>query len=227
MSRNGLATTLVLLLTSALSRSQTPALVGTIRGTVVNEDGNPIAGAKVSAIPVDVPLNGFQREVPSDGAGRFTLVNLQRGRYRVFTRKEADGYADTSWAIHDNGKVPIVEISATAPTVDVEVRIGPKAATLTGTITDAVTGRPVVDPRIRIWRWTDGVDRDTEFAATNIGSDYRFLIPPGKEVGVEFSASGYEPWSYCGESNGDKPFPLSLPSGAAKTLNIKLRPLPK
>ena len=187
-----------------------------------------MAGASVAAVRVDVPSHGFQRTVVTDGAGRFAVGHLAWGRYRVYAAKESDGYLDLHWAIYyDNGRVPTVELSESSPTADVEVGTGPKAAFLTGSVTDAVTGAPIVNPRIRVWRWTDGVDRDSEYLDASIDANYRFAIPPGKEVGLEVSAPGHETWHYCGDSGGTKPFPLNLSSGTSKTLDVKLQPLPK
>ena len=223
MRRNSLA--IIVMLLPGIVAAQTP--VGVVRGTVVNQDGKPVAGATVWAKRIDAMPHKFQKMFPADGEGRFTIPYLEWGQYRVCAAKESDGYADVQWAIHDDGRLLIVEISATAPMADVQVRIGPKAAVLTGSITDAVTGIPVPNATFRIWRWTDGVDRDSEYLSGNVDASYRLLIPPGKEVVLEFGAPGYETWTYCGESGGTKPFPLNLASGAVKTLDVKLRPLPK
>ena len=134
------------------SQTQRSTRSGAVRGKVIDEENQPVAGASVAARRVDATPDKFQRMFLSDGAGHFTIPSLAWGRYRVYAVKEADGYADVLWAIHDNGKVPNAEISATAPTTDVLVRVGPKAAFLTGSITDAATGSLVVNPRIRIWR---------------------------------------------------------------------------
>ena len=235
MSRNSFALMLTLSLSVAASQPQTPMRAGVVRGTVVNEEGQPVAGATAWAWAYrdDVVAHRLQRPVLTDGAGRFTIASLEWGRYRIYAIKPADGYADTHWAIYDNGRVPTVDISPIAPTVDVQVAIGPKAALLVGTITDAVTGQPAPNPVMRIWRWTDGSDRDTEFASGSFtthdqtSGHYELLIPPSKEVGFEVSAPGYETWDYSGEIGSTKPFPLSLPSGVRKTIDIKLQPLPK
>ncbi len=226
MNRSSLALFFALSLAAVPAYPQDNALLGTIRGTVVNEEGQPVAGVFLWATEIDRP-SGAERRVVSDAAGRFTLINLRMARYRVFALKEEDGYPDTSSAIYDNGKIPIVELSASERLVDVRVTIGPKAAVLMGSITDASTGKPIFNPRIRIWRWTDGVDRNTEFRDGSAHANYRLLIPPSKEVGLEISAEGYETWSYRGESGGEKPFPLYLPSGAQKTINVQLRPIPE
>ncbi|MEI9971569.1 MAG: carboxypeptidase-like regulatory domain-containing protein [Ignavibacteriota bacterium] len=223
MRQNSVA--LVLMLLPGIVAAQTPT--GVVRGTVVNQDGKPVAGATVWAKRIDAMPHKFQKMFPADGEGRFTIPYLEWGQYRVYAAKESDGYADLQWAIHDDGRLPIVEISATSPIADVQVKFGPKAAVFTGSITDAVPGVPVSNATFRIWRWTDGVDRDSQYLSGNLEARYRLLIPPSKEVGIEFSAPGYETWTYCGESGGATVFPLNLASGAVKTLDIKLRPLPK
>jgi hypothetical protein len=194
-----------------------------IRGTVVNESSQPIAGANVTAQLADELYQGLVRYVQTDDAGRFVINGLKSARYRVFAMKEADGYADPRWFIYDNGTVPVVQLSDAAPASDVRVKIGPKAARISGTITDAATGDPVEAVSFRIWR---GIGCASGLSVS-AKPRYDLLIPSGAEVALEVSVPGYEVWRYNPGPNVGEPTWLSLPPGARMPLNIKLQPITK
>jgi Carboxypeptidase regulatory-like domain len=218
---------LLILLANAQAQ---PHPSGVIRGTVVDEAGNPVAGATVWAVRFDVPVHGFQPEFQTGADGRFTIGHLSYGKYNVLAKKESDGYADVHWGVYDYS-VPTAEIFASAPVADVRVRIGPKAATVSGSITDAVSGAKLETVTLRIWQWTGQHNTESNsLSASSVANPpgtYRILVPPGKEVGLEISAPGYKPWTYSGEFGGTEPFPLNLASGAAKVINVQLQPEPK
>src|SRR5271163_5025604 len=58
-----------------------------IHGTVTDESGGTVSGAKVTAINTDT---GLQRGVTSNAQGAYVLVELPVGRYRV--EAEAQGF---------------------------------------------------------------------------------------------------------------------------------------
>lgn len=226
-SRNAFIWGLCLAAGACLAQGPQPA--GVIRGMIVDVNGQPVEGVYVTAYPADAPFRGAGAQAWTDSAGRFSIRTTRWARYRLFTSKEDDGYADSTMGIHSQIEVPVVEVTALAPIATVTVHLGPKAAVISGSVTDATTGKLIPSPTLHLWRWTDGVDRTSEFVhdtATNDGH-YRFLVPPNKEVGLAFSAPGYQTWTYCGDSGGDTPFPLNLPPEAKKTIDVKLQPLPK
>jgi hypothetical protein len=197
------------------------AQTGGIRGTVVNESSEPVADASVAVILADRPIQGVARSVRTDRAGRFVFGALEMGPYVVFADKESDGYPQAIGRFYDIA-IPTVEISGASPMAEMQVRIGPKAATLVVSITDAVTGEPLQaqdKPAFRIWRWTE----DQNVFSGGLNPEGKILIPAGREVGLEISADGYETWHDRGPDS--QPAPLNLPSGASVALDIKLRPL--
>lgn len=60
-----------------------------IQGLVVNEDGIPIAEAKVNAEPLDGrPRSTLVRYVETDTQGRFRIDRLEWGKYMVTAKKK-------------------------------------------------------------------------------------------------------------------------------------------
>jgi hypothetical protein len=222
MSRRILASSFPLLLAAIQLSSQTSIPSGVIRGTVVNEDSEPVAGAdvRVNCDTDESPGSRLVRYVQTDGAGRFVMGGLKPGRYSVFAKKESDGYPYSGYGVYAVGAAPTADVSAASPTADVQVRIGPKAATVVLSISDAVTGKPL-SPAVRIWRWTE----ERVFMSTEVHSPGKVLIPARIEVGLEVSEPGYQTWQYCGPSG--QPAPLNLFSGSTLALDVKLQPVPK
>jgi hypothetical protein len=91
------------------------------------------------------------------------------------------------------------------------VIIGPKAAILTGSVSDAINNKPL-KPHFHMWR--------ANFGATWIDAsellEFRALIPSGIRMGFSIEADGYEDWNFQGD--------LLLSPGEIKRLDIKLIP---
>jgi hypothetical protein len=71
------------------------------------------------------------------------------------------------------------------------VNLGPKAGILTGTISDAATGKP-----IPAGFWLVQVKDRNKWRGTSAAPNFRVLIPSSKEMEVKVSAPGYEAWIY-------------------------------
>src|SRR5690242_19934607 len=70
-----------------------------ISGTVVDENGVPLVLAKVNASPIDGrPTGSLVRYVETDSSGHFLIDRLHLGKYRVFAKKEEEGYPDLQWS---------------------------------------------------------------------------------------------------------------------------------
>jgi hypothetical protein len=190
-----------------------------VSGVVVNERGQPMAGTRLSALSRDRPLGTGRRFVESDQAGRFRLGYLAWGEYSICARKEADGYMEICSNIFRKDGAPTATVSAKAPNVDVLVVIGPKAGTVTGTITDASTGAPLsAELRIR----PTSSDR---FVEQSVGSQFNSLIPPDADLDLEIRAPGYQLWrSSVDNYQAGKPFRMK--SEEKRTLEVRLWPDP-
>ena len=73
----------LLLVTTNVGRN-----LGAIGGTVLDEQGAPVVGAKVNASLVDGrPMSSLVRYVETHANGHFMIDRLELGRYRVFAKK--------------------------------------------------------------------------------------------------------------------------------------------
>lgn len=185
---------------------------GSIRGTVVDEKGAPVSNAKVNASPVGGWLiTKLVRYVETDAQGRFLIDGLTLGKYGIFAMKEEAQYPNLSSSFYSDNVFPTAVINAAAPTAEVRVQLGPKAAVLTGSITDAINGSPV-DAAFQLTR----VVSPSEWLGCSAPPNYRILLPSSVDVLVEVSAPGYRTWS--------SPAPLRLQPGAEMRLDIQLEP---
>jgi hypothetical protein len=119
------------------------ALSGVIRGTVVDEVGQPIQAAKVHAELHGVGMAKAIRYVESDENGAFAIDRLDYGTYDVNGQKEEDVYPDTSFSFSTDKPLAAVQISPDRPIATVALKLGPKAAIMSGTVRDALTGKPI------------------------------------------------------------------------------------
>ena len=185
---------------------------GTISGFVVDEGSAPVAGAKVSADPVDGRGRGsLIRTVETGATGRFVLDRLLWGKYRVFAMKEEASYPDMRWSFYSNDMYPTVEITSTTQKAEVRIQLGPKGAVLTGSVTNALTGGPV-DAAFKLMRAAS----PNKWISTAVAPDYRVLLPSSTDVFLEVSAPGFRTWSF--------PSALNLRPGAEMHLDIALEP---
>jgi hypothetical protein len=141
--KSAVTNTVVLVLVTLASSAQVATPTGSIRGKVIDQDGNPIARAKVHAELHGVAMAKAIQFVETDDAGSFIIERLEFGTYDVNGEKEEDEYPDTSWSLYADKPAASVTISADKPTVNVELKFGPKAAVIVGSVRDAVTGKPL------------------------------------------------------------------------------------
>jgi hypothetical protein len=160
------------------------------------------------------------RYVETDKDGKFTMDHLDWGLYKVYALKETELYPDSGLSsVYANGLTATANLSAQAPSATVVVTIGPKAAKLTGSITDGVTGKPITNAGIRVWRWNEAND----FILRSTKPNRDILVPANIQVGIEIQAPGYELWRYPGAGSNGQPLLLK----PAETLNAEVRLQPK
>ena len=195
---------------------------GVIQGLVVNEEGTPIAEAKVHAEPLDGRTRGtLVRYVETDAQGRFRIDRLEWGKYMISAKKEESGYPDMMYAFYNNNLFTTVTLSQLSPLADVRIQLGPQAGVLTGTITDAESGNPVNAG----FRFTPA-ERPNNWLSKSAPPRYRVLLPAREGVFLEVTAPGYKKWHYGGTPSAPKGIPLRLASGAEMVLDIRLEPAP-
>jgi hypothetical protein len=193
---------------------------GSVRGTVLDENGIAVVAARVSVDPLDGrPRASAVREAETDKNGHFAIDNLELGAYGVFAMKESSGYADTASAFYRDHVFPTATLTADVPAVDLIVKIGPPAVVITGLVTDATTNKPL-DTAFLLRRAAD----PDNWISLSQRPRYRVLVPPLTDVSFEVSAPGYKTYYYGGASDSLRRPPVRLESGQEMRLDIQLEP---
>jgi Carboxypeptidase regulatory-like domain len=194
---------------------------GVLEGTVRYENGNPANGATVYASPMDRPMVAIIPHAATDETGHFAIPHLQLGKYAVAAEKLDEDYPEMSEQFYSDGKLETVFLSARHAAADVELRLGPKAGVLMGTVADAVAGSPL-SPCVELIRASEPNNflRSSGVSKPN----YRLLIPPNAGVLVKMWLGGYTPWYFPGTVDKSKSTPVHLKPGEVVTLDIRLQP---
>ncbi|HXR99716.1 MAG TPA: carboxypeptidase-like regulatory domain-containing protein [Pyrinomonadaceae bacterium] len=144
--------------------------IGSIDGKVVNESGQPMAGAGVYVRTVN---SGFNRSTTTDLEGNFRVNGLETGLYIVsantpaYTNAPGDPDAPKYYRIGDSVRVDMV-----------------RGGAITGTVTNAM-GEPVIAVRVRAQMIRDAKGQAARFSAsfeqqTDDRGVYRIYgLPPG------------------------------------------------
>jgi Carboxypeptidase regulatory-like domain len=163
---------------------------GIVTGTVLDEHGSPLAQAKVH-IAEKAAFAGHRlvQFHESDAEGHFHIAHVHWGTYIVIAGKEDAGYPDTKFAFYSNNTEPVVVLTEDSPTVDVTLKLGPKAGVLdVAPVTDQVTGKEIRSASITLRRADNDLFIST---STTVG---RILVPSLTGVEVTISAPGYKSW---------------------------------
>jgi hypothetical protein len=213
------------------ARAQVPSSVqknaepvnGTIDGQVVNESGQPLAGA---AVFVRV-LNGMSaRSTTTDDDGHFKVKGLAAGLYIVsanspaYTTLPAGPDGPTYYRIGDSARVELV-----------------RGGVITGTVTNA-TGEPVIAVRVRATLIRDAKEQPPRaifFGAEQPTDDrgiYRIYgLQPGTYIvsaGATSFATSFYPFgsdvpTFAPSSTRDTAAEVSVRSGEDSAIDIRYR----
>ncbi|MHC4778570.1 MAG: carboxypeptidase regulatory-like domain-containing protein [Planctomycetota bacterium] len=160
---------------------------GTIKGTVLDESGNPLAGEKVRCVP-KIERRGEEEaflyhprmmdlleEVRTGPRGEFTISHVRAGSWQLSLESDRGGNPDSQFVEVEDGR-----------TSEVTLRKTPRLA-IRGTVVDE-TGAPVseagvsarsMDPGRSGWGW-DRTGRDGVFEVRNLkGGMYRLHVHAG------------------------------------------------
>jgi Carboxypeptidase regulatory-like domain len=98
---------------------------GSVLGVVTDVNGSVVAGASVTAVPVEEGGNGGDLAwVHTDNGGGFRLL-LKPGRYVIRAKDEADGYPDPSFLLCSDPRANFPQVSVEGLDVsDVRVVLG-------------------------------------------------------------------------------------------------------
>jgi hypothetical protein len=134
----------ILVLLSVLQAWGSARAQGTITGTVVDETGRPLAGAKVHIAEKRFVAHRVIRFYEADSGGRFRIADVPWGTYVIMAGKDSAGYADTTFAFYSGEAVPTVTLAPEFSSADVILRLGPRAGVLDlSSVTDAITGKNI------------------------------------------------------------------------------------
>jgi len=198
----------LLLFTSLLSAQAG----GRIEGKVLDENGLPVPGAIVSAYAVSNSVrHSLIPEAETDSAGHFVIAHLNWGRYKVVAKKENSAYPNTFFAFYGTGASVETSVTENSPTSDIVIRVGPKAATLTGSVSRAGNSAPI-NATFKLTR----LDSPDNWISTSLPPNYSVLLPASVNVAVEVSAPGYEVWTSAS--------PIRLNPSSTEHLDIVMHP---
>lgn len=201
---------------------------GSIRGTVVNENGQPMAGASVMARLNS--LTSSMRSVTTDNEGNFQVANLDRGLYSVSASSPAH-------VMRPGGRDEPPPFYRIGDTVRLELVRG---GIITGTVTNA-TNDPVIAVRVVALRVRDeegqpvkGMQGALVGGSTDDRGIYRvFGLLPGTYVVMAGGSSGFSPFqlnpyemdvpTYAPSSTRDNALEVSVRSGEESNVDIRYR----
>jgi hypothetical protein len=117
---------------------------GMIAGTVVDETGAPVIQATVNADPLGARARAsLVRYVETDSKGQFLIDRLEWGKYAVFAMKEESSYPNLGMSFYGNDVFPTATITPSSPIAELHISLGPRAAIITGSVTNAISGAPL------------------------------------------------------------------------------------
>jgi carboxypeptidase family protein len=169
---------LVLIVFATSSLAQTKQPTGEIRGTVIDQSGKPVSAATVYAVPQGLFNDAIPRSVKTDSNGVFDFRGgFQLGPYKLYSRKDADGYPDPLDTFYADPKaeVPEVSLSVDHPASNAILKMGRQAAVLAGRIIDPESGAGL---RVRL----AVLDSQGHGHSLIVDGDYRVLLPSGKNL---------------------------------------------
>lgn len=205
-------------------RGQTDA--GLIEGTVLYEDGRPVPGATVYADPLGIGLGAVIPHADTDTGGNFT-IHIHRswfGRFAVTAEKATEDFPPTHYQFYSDGKFETVTLTSEHPSATTTIRLGPKAGTLEGHVTDATTHAPL-RPCVELRR----VAHPNNFISGSglIQQHYKFLLPSSTDVLMKIYLDGYLIWYFPGTTQKSERKAIRLDPGEHRNLDIPLEPDPK
>ncbi|HZD77407.1 MAG TPA: carboxypeptidase-like regulatory domain-containing protein [Acidobacteriaceae bacterium] len=192
---------------------------GTLSGRVLDLHKAPVADATVYAVPVGVVWVGIIPHTSTDAEGHYRLP-IRYGRYSVSPAKPNAGYPPLYLELYNEINPPEVEISGQQQSVALDLQLGKKAGYLTGTVTDADTGKPVGNAAMELRREEN---RRNYIRGTGMISEtgqLRTLVPSDTPVLLTIFHDGYQNWS---PTHDGKAAAITLAPGQSLDINVQLK----
>ena len=199
---------------------------GTINGTVLDEHGQPFKGVQVCNYMPYAPTGSRESRgecaVTTDQAGQFRIDHLAMGVTSVEAIKIEDGYvAFAGTSVREE-----VTLTPNQRAATVVLKLGPEAGRLLPSVTDKLTGKPIVDYEVS---WTIFNPQAPDGTVLSGGQSIRggervAIVPPEKYLAVIISARGYKNWHYQDPSDPSRPGFIRLQGDEEKELFVELEP---
>lgn len=194
----------------------------TLSGHVYGEAGNPVMGARIDLLPLDVGFSGLMPGAHTDKLGHFVMFTPAYGRTRVSASKISAGYPDTTGKLFssENDSAVVVDLTADQPVIDVNIRLGPPDGIIRGRLFNKKDGNAVRLARI-LMEWADDpAVMDSEDAPGS--GNFQYALPK-HPITLTITAPGFKPWTYVNVQTGDK-F-LAIDSGERLSILVALEPV--
>ena len=182
---------------------------GSIRGTIHDHDGVPVAGAHVSAEVMRGDKILTVLATNTNDQGRFLFSHLELGEYHISAQKQEAGYLSTAPDIFTCKPPLTIVLSEESPRADTSVRFMPKGATITGWVKDAKTAQ-AISAHLSL-----APSSKCGWSTTGTAGKYRFELQVPSDTPITFGAcsEGYKPWT---------PRALSLRPGSKFAIDVLL-----
>lgn len=181
----------ILMITEALVILTTMALAQTVVSGIVADPADlPVSGASVEAVPIrSGGFAGSLMWIKADTDGHFRLT-VEPGKYEIRGKAEAEGYPDSDSLLAHDPEASFPTITVGKDEVrGVVVRLGRRGGILEGDITNANTGNPVPNAKVRI---SDIAKPEAFVEVFADKSGYFSWTVPPKTVAVSATAPGYK-----------------------------------
>lgn len=195
-----------------------------VAGRAINAAGEAVAGAEVF-----VELDGaVAARVPtgvSNDEGYFSIELSELGNYTVYGSKEEAGYPLTVSGFHKQvrlDQIPKLHITEHKNVENVILQLGQPAATIEGTVRDALSDRELRTASITLRR-ADNPDLLYR-TSTLFASPGKFkIVVPTEPFTITVEASGYQTWNYSDDRTGVRMSSIKLRRGEVRKLQVGLR----
>jgi hypothetical protein len=207
----------ILLFATSLAYGQ-PATMGSICGTVENENGAPASLVRIVAI-YQGSHTGLYPSGKTDSTGHYCIDNVDFGNYVMSADDPKKGYPEMGPIFYSSQRPnPEVHIAIENLKGHADWRIPYKAGFLEVVLTDARTGKPIIPMFFSLALQSNPKDG---FMRGSSVSTAAFLVPPNENIYFTVNARGYREWP----GDGTKGKLLNLLPGKTEKLAIALLPL--
>lgn len=194
-----------------------------VSGRAINAAGEAVVGAKVF-VESDGPLGARVPTTVSNDQGYFSIELSELGNYTVYGSKEEDGYPLTISGFHKQvrlDQIPKLRITEPKNLDNVILQLGQPAATIEGTVRDALSDRELQTASITLRRADNPAllyRTSTLFAAPG---KFKIVVPT-EPFTITVEARGYQTWNYSDDSTGVRMSSLKLRRGEVRKLQVRL-----